>query len=77
MARTVNRAEAQLAYFAAATALGITFDVGELKAMADLTLSLEDIKAAVVEMRQWPVNHDPTARFQAVLKALRTRREIL
>jgi hypothetical protein len=45
--RAVNRAEAQLALFVAGRALGISLDVDQLRAMADLTCTLDDITLAV------------------------------
>jgi hypothetical protein len=49
--RHVHTAEAELAYFAAATALQIGLDVDQLRALADLTREIADVKLAVETMR--------------------------
>jgi hypothetical protein len=70
----VGRAEAELAYGAAAEALGLILDVGDLRAMADLTHDVADVFAAVREMRAAVHRHDPgSITLSMILGSLRAR----
>lgn len=73
--RAVNRSEAQLAIFAASRALGLSLDIDQLRAIGDLTCTLDDINM-VVDMlaggKASPKELGPD-RLRAIVQALRAR----
>lgn len=73
--RQVNRAEAQLAVYAAGRALGIAIDVDQLRAIAELTHTIDDVNTVVDRLVSAKRANPGSPDVRAVVRALQAAQQ--
>ena len=73
--RNVNRAEAQLAFYAAAVALAVPIDVDDLRKLSEITCDVHAITVAVRAMKTSAEAGQPNLVVASAMEALKTHNE--